>query len=153
MLALLGSLLGFVGSIIPEFFKIHQDGKDKAHELKLLELQMQQQSKNNSDKLEEIHVQSWATEGVALQQSYRRELDFSGAYAASVRPTVTYLFVVAFIVFKACAIYALMLPALPWQNAMNFVQAYQVVWGEEEAALFAGIISFWFGSRSLRRKG
>lgn len=153
MIALLGSVFGFVASIVPEFFKMRQDKNDKEHELKLLEMQMAREAAGHNQKLEEIIVNAQAQEAVALQGAYKAELKFSGLYSASVRPTVTYLFVLAFIVFKGCAIYSLMFPSFPWQSAMSFVQAYQVVWGEEEAGLLAGIVSFWFGSRSLRRKG
>ncbi len=34
MLTLLGSLIGFLGSLIPDFLRIFKDSKDKIHELK-----------------------------------------------------------------------------------------------------------------------
>ncbi|MGC8979171.1 glycoside hydrolase family protein [Caldisericum sp.] len=37
----IGALLGLVGSLIPELVKAYKDWSDKKHELKMLELQIQ----------------------------------------------------------------------------------------------------------------
>ena len=44
MITLLGSLLGFLSAAFPDFLKLFRDAQDRKHELKILELQMQQQA-------------------------------------------------------------------------------------------------------------
>lgn len=151
MLTLIGMLGGFLARLLPEGMKIYQDARDKQHEIKLLELQMQQAEKGLTTKLEAVYAESAATQSVALQQSYRSELRYSGWYAASVRPTVTYLFVIAFIGFKTAMLYGLLSSALPW-NSAPLAEAVAAIWGEEESALFGAIISFWFGDRVLAKR-
>jgi hypothetical protein len=43
MLALLGSLLGFLSNTVPEFLKLFRDSQDRRHELAILGRQMEQQ--------------------------------------------------------------------------------------------------------------
>jgi hypothetical protein len=42
MLTLLGSLLGFISSAFPDLLKLWQDKQDRAHELQILDRQMEQ---------------------------------------------------------------------------------------------------------------
>ena len=41
MIALLSALVGFLSSALPEFLKLFRDGRDRAHEITLLKLQME----------------------------------------------------------------------------------------------------------------
>lgn len=157
MISLLGSLVGLLGSFVPEIFKLTQDKRDKEHELKIMELQMEQQAAGASQKLEEIMVQSAAAETVAMQQSYRSELKYFGKFAASVRPVVTYLFVAEYIAIKFALLYTMThgVTALPWATETSAVSALAsaipMVWGEADMGLFSGIIAFWFGGRALEK--
>jgi hypothetical protein len=40
MITLLGTLIGFIGSIIPDLFKLFQEHQDRAHEQAILQLQL-----------------------------------------------------------------------------------------------------------------
>lgn len=153
MITLLGSLLGFISSLVPEGMKMIQDKSDKSHEVTLLKLQMEAQKEGHTQKLEEIQLNVDATEIAALQSSYRTELKYTGWYAASVRPTVTYMIMLLFMTIEICAVLSLMYPIsdLPWHAPVPLYQALPQIWGEEEQALFAAIISFWFGDRTIRR--
>src|SRR5437870_420358 len=54
MLTLLGSLLGFIGSLIPEFFKFFREKADRGHELNILDRQMELWKIQHTHRLEEI---------------------------------------------------------------------------------------------------
>lgn len=52
MLTLLGSLLGFISSAFPDLLKILQDKQDRAHELQILDRQMEQMRFGHNQRLE-----------------------------------------------------------------------------------------------------
>ena len=63
---------------------------------------------------------------------------------ASVRPVITYLFMLAFLSVKAGMIYSLIgNQGIAWTTALD------VAWDAETQALFAAIMSFWFGNRAM----
>ena len=63
---------------------------------------------------------------------------------ASVRPVITYLFMLAFLSVKAGMIYSLI-----GNQGIDWTTALDVVWDAETQALFAAIMSFWFGNRAM----
>jgi hypothetical protein len=156
MLTILSMLVGFVSSLAPEFIKRWQDASDKKHELALLEMQMKQAETSHSYKMEEIGVAAYRDIVVAANESQTQILDKASKWVinmtASVRPTITYLFMISFIGFKFAAFFAAINPSLPWQESLKYTQAMMYVWGEEETALFGGICAFWFGDRALTKK-
>ena len=52
MLTLLGSLLGFAGSFAPKIFDYFQERADRAHELAMIDRQMEQMKLGSQLKLE-----------------------------------------------------------------------------------------------------
>lgn len=70
MITLLGSLLGFLSAAFPDFLKLFRDAQDRKHELKILELQMQQQAQGHVNRLEEIQVNADIAESQALYKTY-----------------------------------------------------------------------------------
>lgn len=150
MLALLGSFLGFLGALVPEALKLFQDGRDKKHELEIMRMQMAMQEKGISSRLEEITTQGYATEAVALQQSYRAELKYLGRYSASVRPTITYMLTAIYMIQKVATVYALFASPLPWQQGASLVTAALALWTAFDEMLLGTVLGFWFGSRQLK---
>ena len=63
----------------------------------------------------------------------------------SVRPVITYAF---FGLFATIEI-TLLMQAL--EKGTDFAQAIQLLWDEDTKAIFAAIISFWFGSRAIEK--
>ncbi len=149
MLTLLGSLLGFLTSAVPQLFGLIQDWQDRKHELAILDdRQMQMQTLGHTQRLEEINVSADIAESQAL---YRHDAQASGVkwvdgLRSSVRPMITYAFFLLFAAVKGSGLYLLiaveglvLAEALPW------------IWDDETAALFAAVVSFWFGARSLAK--
>lgn len=147
MLTLLGSLLGFIGSIVPEFFKNYQDKRDKSHELEILKLQLEQQKAGISERLEAVQIQSSANERQEMYKTFYSGNPSTDKLNAMVRPTIALGFFGLYCLIKIMAYFAI--PNL--ENA-PFIIIYQTLWSEEDAAIFAGIISFYFGNRAMRKK-
>ena len=149
MLTLLGSLLGFISSTFPDLLKLWQDKQDRKHELQILDRQMEQMRLGHNQRLDEIVINADVKQSLAL---YKHDSQPSGVtwvdgLRASVRPVITYGFFILFAWVKLSAVVLLMN-----QNGLSINEALMQIWDAETQALFAGILSFWFGSRSLAKR-
>jgi len=148
MLTLLGSLLGFISSAFPDLLRLWQDHQDRKHELAILDRQMEQMRLGHTQRLEEIAVEADIAESKAL---YRHDSRPSGVkwvdgLRASVRPVITYAFFLLFTTVKTAALYVLIT-----DQGLTVVQALPQIWDPETQALFAAVMSFWFGQRALAK--
>lgn len=158
MIALFSALLGFFSSALPDFLKLYRDGKDRAHELSILQLQMQYDREKlaaaNAVQLQAIETQADGAEAQALGARVKESLTgihWVDALAGSVRPILTYAFFVLYVLVKTAQLYLLLNPTLPWQSGMTLAQALVSLWTEEDVAIFSAIMAFWFGQRALMR--
>lgn len=148
MLTLLGSLIGFLGSAFPEFLKLWREGKDRDHELAILDRQMEMQKLGHTQRLEEIQIQADVAETQAMYSYANRPTGIAWVEAlqASVRPVITYAFFAVFAVIKVATLIALLSG-----DGVHLLDALRLVWDEEAQALFAAVMSFWFGSRQIAK--
>ena len=143
MLTLLGSLLGFATSAIPDIMSMFRERADRAHEFAVLDRQMEQKRLGYTQRLEEIEVQADIAESKAL---YRHDAALGGSsrwvdsLRASVRPLITYAFFILFASVKGSGLYLLIV-----------VEGLPRIWDPETQALFAAVMSFWFGNRTLSK--
>lgn len=154
MIALLSALLGFVSSAVPDLFKLFRDGKDRAHEIALLKLQIEHAREANVQQLQAIEVQAGMVEQAALNERLRDNLTgihWVDALAGSVRPVITYAFFGLYFLVKCAQFHLLVAPSLPWQSGMTLAQAMGALWTEEDIAIFSAVIAFWFGQRAMAR--
>jgi len=145
MLTLIGSLLGFGTSFLPKVMEYFQDRQDKAHELAMTEKLAEVQERIENVRLQATHVDAGIRESEAvLTHSAALQSRAAGwivSLAASVRPVVTYLF------FAEFALLTFLLAA-GWIAEEEFNQ----IWDADTKALFATIVTFWFGNRLFGRK-
>jgi hypothetical protein len=145
MLSLLGSLLGFGTSFLPKVMDYFQDKQDKKHELQLMDKQLEQQIQIGNQKLDMVHVEADIRETEALLKSQTALTKSSSQWitdlAASVRPFITYLLFIEFMVLTFL---------LAFGHIDN--EMYALVWSDEIMTMWAAVISFWFGSRTFNRK-
>ena len=147
MLTLLGSLLGFFSSALPEVMSYFREKRDLKHELAIIDRQLEQQRLGHSQRLEEISVIADASlNQAAYSYASKPTNTWVDALRASVRPIITYAFFVLFAYVKISSLNVLM------NNGLPFDVAVIRLWDAETQALFAAVISFWFGSRSLLKK-
>ena len=149
MLTLLGSLLGFAASFALKIFDFFQERADRAHELAMIDRQMEQMKLGSQLKLEEINAQADIAQAKAI---YRHDSSIKSAtwvdnLRGSVRPVITYLLVGTFIAIKGAGLYALIVI-----KGMAIYQALPAIGDDQFNAMLAAVISFWFGSRAMNRK-
>jgi UDP-N-acetylglucosamine enolpyruvyl transferase len=148
MLTLLGSLLGFISSLVPQCLKLWQDRQDRKQELAIIDRQMKQARLGHQQRLEEINVQADISQSQAL---YQHDSQLSGSpwvesLRASVRPLITYAFFALFATIKISALYVLVV-----DQGWSLAVAMPEIWGEETQALFSAVLGFWFGNRSINK--
>jgi len=145
MIALLGSVLGFGTSFLPQvlaFFQQKQEHKNKLEEMKLRgELQAQ----GVNLELQVLDKKAEIEETKALYQYANPSSGFSAGLAASVRPVITYLFFALFMASKAVVMIKVMQQGGDWMDSVD------LMFDQETQALFAAIISFWFGNRAVSK--
>lgn len=149
MLTLIGSVLGFATSFAPKIFEHFEEKADRAHELAMVDRQMEQMRLGSELKLQEINVQADISETKAIYRhdGQMKNDGWVGALRASVRPLVTYLLLGLLIAVKGAGLYALIV-----LEGVMVSTALPQIWDDQTAAVWAAVISFWFGSRSMARR-
>jgi|TARA_Y100000310_G_scaffold341609_2_gene441311 hypothetical protein len=146
MLSLLGSVLGFGTSFLPKVMDFFQDKQDKKHELAIMEVQIRQQKEVAVQQLEMVNVEADIREIEAIQKSVKNtDVKWIDGLRGSVRPVITYCFFGLFIFVEISAYVSLT------ASGISSLQAVQLVWDDEIMALFAAVLSFWFGGRAINR--
>lgn len=148
MITFLGSLLGFLGSAFPELLKTYRDQKDRLHELAILDRQMQMLQQGHQARLEEINAHTDATVERALYNHARPTgVRWVDAMAGTVRPIITYAFFILYAILK----YSQLMIAKETLGPGQWPEAFLNIWHLEDQALFATVVSFWFGQRMLQK--
>jgi hypothetical protein len=143
MITLFASIVGFFSSLLPEALKILQDKSDKKHELQILTMQMKIQQSGASDKLAEINAMADIEEAKAIYQTYNIGVKWLDALNGTVRPVLAYAFFMLYGMIKYYQI-----KVIGFDAVINNVE---LLWNVEDQAIFAGIISFYFGNRSMHK--
>ncbi len=149
MISLLGSLLGFGTSIIPEVIGIFKQKQADSHQLKMLEAKAKYADQMSKLKVAELDAQAEIEETKGLYE-HDKSIDAGGfinGLRGSVRPVLTYMFVLAYLSTKGAMIYAMIaVQDLDWTAAID------MAWREEtDGVIFSAIISFWFGNRAMSK--
>jgi hypothetical protein len=168
MLSLLSTLGGLLISGLPKVLDFFQNKSDQAHELSLarlqneMQLQMAAQGFAAQAKIEEIRTDQIAMQSEAQMQNAALDHDkkvmekaskWAVNYVATVRPTVTYIFVLELVLINMGLVYFLLFKqGLGTLTVDQFIAATDLIFSEDEMAMLGGIIGFWFGSRGWSKK-
>lgn len=144
MVSLLGALLGFVSSAFPDLLKIFRDSADRKHELSILQMQLEQQRQEHTNRIEEINVRADIAESQALYKTYNSGVQWVDALNGTVRPVLAYAFFVLYASVKWAQLAAL-------SGSTTFIESLPMLWHVEDQAIFAGIISFYFGQHAMSK--
>jgi len=144
MLTLIGSLLGFGTSFLPKVMDYFKEKRDQGHELAMMDKQLEQRKAIGEQKLQMVHVDADIRESEALLKHdadiTKKASQWVINLSASVRPVMTYLFFIEFFGLSI-AVFADVITK----------EEYQQIWNDPTQALFATVVSFWFGSRTFNR--
>jgi hypothetical protein len=148
MITLIGSLLGFISSTFPSILRLWQDASDKKHELAILQMQMQMQfqAQGHQERIEEINAQADIAESAALYKTYSTGINWVDALNGTVRPVIAYAFFVLYATVKILAYHTAAV-----SGTTPFFILHGTLWTGDDAAIFAGIISFYFGQRAMSK--
>ncbi len=144
MITLLASLVGFISSLIPEIMKFFLDKNDKKHEIQLLEQQLKMK-KQGYTSLDEVISDNSYKEIQALYKTYRTGICWVDALNGSVRPVLAYAFFAIYTFIKYLQYKVIASSSLTLNDIVN------ILWCVDDQAIFAGIISFYFGQRAVSK--
>lgn len=147
MMTLIGSLIGFLSSALPDILSLFRERQDRKHELAILALQIEQQKNGHQQRLEAIEVEGDIAQQQALYQFDNQPTNtWIDGLRASVRPVLTYGFFGLFVYVKVNSLTILLNLGLPFDVAVLRL------WDAETQGLFSAIVSFWFGNRTFNKR-
>jgi hypothetical protein len=161
MLSLISSLMGFAAGGLPKLIDVYQDRGDKKHELAMMAANREReialakegfvaQARVEEIRTEQVAMQTQAQEKLAMWKHDMKIGEGASTWVinlrASVRPVVTYLFVGLLIVVDVAGIW------YAYSTGVAFAEAIEVIFSDDEMAMLAAILSFWFGSQAFNKK-
>lgn len=149
MLALLSPFLGLLGSLLPSIIRIFERKQELQFQTETLKLQMEAAVQNAQVQIAIEDAKADVADAQSVR-SYDNNVDggrFINALRASIRPVITYVFFITFIVIKSIVIYVMV------QRGDSMTQMIASVWDQDTMALFGAVMGFWFGARILEKTG
>jgi hypothetical protein len=174
MLSLISTLGGLLISGLPKLLEHFQNKADQKHELALARVQTERelqmaaagfaaQARVEEIRTEQVAMQTQAQMAVAESEMVKGAQDHDKAvldkasrwvanYIGTVRPTVTYIFVLELVLINVfLCFYLYTNPGLI--NSMDDVMRYaDIIFSPDEMSMLGAIIGFWFGSRTWSKK-
>jgi hypothetical protein len=167
MLSLLSTLGGLLISGLPKLLEYFQNKADQKHELALARVQTERELQLAAAGFAaQLKIEEVRTEQVAMETDARmteaalahdakvleKAATWVSSYVGTVRPTVTYIFVIELVAINAfMAWYLYQQPGLI-QNIDDIIRYSDLIFSSDEMAMLGGILGFWFGSRSWSKK-
>ena len=161
MMTMISTFLSFLAGGLPKILSIFQDRQDKKHELALVVAQRERelalaergfiaQARVEEIKLEQIQTQ---TAGEERQALYAHDIEIGKGASqwminlrASVRPVVTYIFVLELVALNVAGVW------YAWHQGVPFAIAMENVFSDDEMLILSSIIAFWFGTQAFGKK-
>jgi hypothetical protein len=167
MLSLISTLGGLLISGLPKLLEFFQNKADQKHELALARVQTERELQMAAAGFAaQLKIEEVRTEQVAMETDARmteaalahdakvleKAATWVSSYVGTVRPTVTYIFVIELVAINAfMAWYLYQHPGLI-QNIDDVIKYSDLIFSSDEMAMLGGIIGFWFGSRNWGKK-
>jgi hypothetical protein len=144
---LIGGLTGVLGSMAPTIIETWEKNQARAHEIQMRKMEVELASQGHVFALAQKQVDADIAE---INKLYEHDMALKGgwlidAIRASVRPTITYVFFGVYLFIKMSALYQ------AWATGVPVTVAVPTLWSGDDQAIFAAVISFWFGHRAMAR--
>lgn len=149
ILSLLGGGLGAVMRLLPEVFKLFTMKRDQDHEYRMTTLQLQIDKARAEQEIDKVHAYQGLEAVRGEMAAYAEALKGQGQMTGvkwidglnqSVRPVLTYWWMVLFTIYKV---------AVLWSTA-NFAELMKNLWTAEDAGILSMILGFWFVDRAMK---
>ena len=150
---LLGSVLGGVFRIAPEFLKWLDRKGERDHELKMVQAEMEFAKIKGEIAMRQAEAQMTVAELDAMSEALKEQGQTSraagkwvAALSALVRPAVTYAFVITYFLVKFAAYGLAINQGGEWKAVLVSM------WNQDDMAMLMLILTFWFVGRVYERK-
>ena len=166
MLSLFSTLGGLLISMFPKIIDLFQSRADQRHELELAKLQTERelqmaaagyaaQAKVEEIRSDEISMQTEAAMTLAAYAHDAKVLEKAASwvstYVGTVRPTITYLFVLELLFINCGLGYYVWTHPDMIKSVDDLIRIGNEIFSDDEMAMLGGIIGFWFGTRSSKK--
>jgi hypothetical protein len=167
MLTLLSTLGGLLISGLPKLLEYFQNKADQKHELALAQVQTDRELKLAAAGFAaQATIEEIRTDQVQMETDARmteaalahdakvleKAATWVSSYVGTVRPTVTYIFVLELVAINAfMAWYLYQHPGLI-TSIDDVIRYSDLIFSSDEMAMLGGILGFWFGSRTWSKK-
>jgi hypothetical protein len=174
MLSLISTLGGLLISGLPKLLEYFQNKADQKHELALAQMQTERelqmaaagfaaQARVEEIRTEQVAMQTHAQMAEAEAEMVKGAQDHDKAvlskastwvanYIGTVRPTVTYIFVIELVCINIFLCYYLYTNPGMISSMDDVLRYADIIFSPDEMAMLGGIIGFWFGSRNWSKK-
>ena len=151
MITAISAIIGFLGSLLPQALKFWQQREDRKHELAIMDKQTEAQKVLGTMHLQEVGINADVSESAALYKAAEPKITgilwvdaLLQASNSLMRPTVVYLYFGTYLAMKY-ATYIM----LTKNGDTPAAQAVMLLWNEFDSSVFAGIMGYLFGQRSM----
>ena len=167
MLSLFSTLGGLLISGLPKLLEYFQNKADQKHELALAAVQTERELALAAAgfaaqaKIEEIRTEQVAMETDAKMTEaalahdakvLEKAATWVSSYVGTVRPTVTYIFVLELAAINAFMAWYLYQHPTLITSIDDVIRYSDIIFSSDEMAMLGGILGFWFGSRTWSKK-
>jgi hypothetical protein len=153
-----GSVLGGVFRLVPEFLKAFDRKNERQHELSMFDRQCRLEEQRGQQKLAEIGAARDAAIDVGVIDSFKAAIEqqtemtkaaggWVASLSASVRPVITYWVLAIWSFVHVWYAYN------AWVNGADPKTVFTTMMSADFAALVAGTLNYWFLDRTLARRG
>ena len=150
--SLIGGLFGGLLRLAPEVFKLFDKKNERAHELRMVEAEMEFAKIRGEIAMRQVEAQMTMAEMDTMAQAFKEQSEttknagwFVSAISALVRPMVTYAFLALYASVKIASFLIAIEQGGNWKDVLTSM------WGSDDLAVFNMIISFWFVGRVYER--
>jgi hypothetical protein len=154
LMTLLSMLGGGVMRLLPEIMAFLNKKADNAHELAMMDKQLELEKAQAANRKEEIVLQGDINQTIALLDAQKTALagqmqkigiKWVDALNFLVRPLTTYFFLGMYGLVKMAMLVVALRAADPWSSIIQ-------CWSAEDGAILSGILAFWFVGRVFDKK-
>ena len=167
MLSLISTLGGLLISGLPKLLEYFQNKADQKHELALAAVQTERelalvaagfaaQARFEEIRTEQVAMETDArmTEAALAHDAnvLEKASTWVSSYVGTVRPTVTYIFVLELVAINAFMAWYLYQHPTLITSIDDVIRYSDIIFSSDEMAMLGGILGFWFGSRTWSKK-
>lgn len=149
---LLGGIFGGIFRLAPEILKFFDKKNERQHELQMFTLQTDLEKQRGEFKVEERYVDHSVSQLEAIKEAFKDQTKTAeasyrwvAAISALVRPSVTYIVFLMYILYKAVIVY------IGYTTGIHWTELVKMSWTVDDFGLLNMILTFWFVGRSIEK--